>query len=116
MSNHIIVHLDEAAEDSFRSDQERRLHVNRGGKLLIALAVLLVLLIAASMVLRLDLSQGLTLAEYLALAGRRLSDLGRFFTGGGAVNAVDYVFYTYLIVALVGAALAACGEIGRAHV
>lgn len=109
MSNHIIVHLDEAAEDSFRSDQERRLHVNRGGKLLIALAVLLVLLIAASMVLRLDLSQGLTLAEYLALAGRRLSDLGRFFTGGGAVNAVDYVFYTYLIVALVGAALAACG-------
>ena len=111
MSNKIIVRLDQAAEDAFRSDQEKRLHINRGGKLLAALAVLLVLLMLASMILRVDLNQHLTLAEYLALAGRRLSDLGRFLTGGGSVNATDYMCYTYLIVALTGAALAACGAV-----
>lgn len=111
MPGKLIVHLDRDAEDSFRAEQEKRFHISHGGKQIIALAVILVLLLALSALFRFDLNQHLTLAEYLERVERRLSDWGRFLSGGGAVNAVDYVFYTYLIVALVGAALAACGAV-----
>jgi ABC-type Fe3+-siderophore transport system permease subunit len=79
---------------------------------LIALGTALILLIPLSILLQTDvLHQSLTLAEYAEKVLRRFRDFRNLITGNGATNAMLYTLCTFLIVALTGAALSACGAL-----
>ena len=103
----LIIKSDGGAEDAFQA----RLSVSGGAKKLIGLSIALTLLIFMIVIFRYDfVNRPSTLARFLDSAARRFSDFGRMLSGKPS-NGLQFSVYTMLIVALVGAALSACGSV-----
>lgn len=51
----------------------------------------------------------LSLAWFISMVQRRVTNMATWITGGGAFGGIDFIFFRYVMVALAGAALAASG-------
>ncbi len=96
----------------FREETEERYLVKSDNKKLINLAILLVILIIATVFLRYDFMHNtVTLARYLNSVSTRFEAFGRFIAGQKSVENINYSLYSSVIVVLVGAALGVCGTV-----
>lgn len=78
----------------------------------VILGVMLILLMLAAVIFRYDfLHKPITAARYFSMVQSRLSDLWQLVSGGGDLNAALYSVCTIVIVAIVGAWLAMCGNV-----
>lgn len=106
----ITLRFQEEPGSLFQRETGRRLGVGKNGRLLIGMGILLSLLILLSVFLMTDvLNHSWTLAEYIEMVKERFVNMASYLSGRGAVNGVNFSIYTFLIVALTGAALAVCG-------
>ena len=91
----------------------QRISMSRHARAVMRLAVALVVIFCAVMVLpdsTFDANNHhLSLAWFISMMGRRITNITRALAGEGAFGGIDFIFYRYIVVALAGAALAVSG-------
>lgn len=103
---------EEDLENPFLEEQNARFHLERGGRLLLRLCVILLVLMPAAVLFRYDfVHTPVSAARYLSEVSARFGDLWRLLSGGGDVNGMSFSLCTIVIVALVGGCLSVCGSV-----
>ena len=108
----IQLRMDQEEKNLFRDENTRRLRIEKRSKTLIVLAICLLLALVFSVLLSINIFvDNLSVALYFEVVIRKVQDLAGFASGSGATNGIQFIIYRYLIIALVGAALAASGAV-----
>ncbi len=108
----LITFLDEDLDNPLKEAQEKRFHYRSGGRTMVRLAVVLVLVLLAVWFLPYDFVHNpVSPARYLESVSGRFSLLWGLISGEGNKESILYMVCTGFIVILTGGCLSLCGSV-----